>query len=24
VPEELQGKIDEEWDSLTKEYPVGQ
>jgi hypothetical protein len=24
VPEELQGKIDKEWDSLTKEYPVGQ
>ena len=24
VPEELQGKIDEEWKSLTEEYPVSQ
>jgi hypothetical protein len=24
VPEELQGKIDKEWESLTEEYPVSQ
>jgi hypothetical protein len=24
VPEELQGKIDKEWESLSEEYPVSQ